>query len=149
MDADPCVLSDCTIYIPYKIKQIFLDIGKDMFYIVRKIEKKGMKMKFLSRPEEIVLHAVWQLKDDAYCVPIRKHVSKLTGKDWSFGAIYVPLHRLEKKGLVKSFLDNPIPVRGGRSRRIYKITPFGLKALAEVRELHDSMWAGVPEFSSE
>jgi PadR family transcriptional regulator PadR len=111
--------------------------------------KKGVKMKFLSRPEELVLHAVWQLKEDAYCVPIRKHVSKLTGKDWSFGAIYVPLHRLEKKGLVKSFLDNPIPVRGGRSRRIYKMTPFGLKALAEVRELHDSMWAGVPEFSSE
>jgi PadR family transcriptional regulator PadR len=106
-------------------------------------------MKFLSRPEELVLHAVWQLKENAYCVPIRKHVSKLSGKDWSFGAIYVPLHRLEKKGLVKSFLDNPIPVRGGRSRRIYKITPPGLKALAEVRELHDSMWAGAPEFSSE
>ncbi len=106
-------------------------------------------MRFLSRPEELVLHAVWRLKENAYCVPIRKHVSKLSGEDWSFGAIYVPLHRLEKKGLVKSFLDHPIPVRGGRSRRIYKITRPGLEALTEVRELHDSMWAGAPEFSLE
>lgn len=106
-------------------------------------------MKFLSRPEEFILHAVWELQENAYCVPIRKHVSKLTGKVWSFGAVYVPLHRLEKKGLVKSYLVDPIPVRGGKSRRIYEITPPGLKALAEVRELHDSMWKGVPEFSSE
>jgi PadR family transcriptional regulator PadR len=120
-----------------------------MFYIVRKITVKGLKMRFLSRPEELVLHAVWQLKENAYCVPIRKHVSQLSGEDWSFGAIYVPLHRLEKKGLVKSFLNDPLPVRGGRSRRIYQITPPGLKALTEVRELHDSMWAGAPEFSSE
>lgn len=106
-------------------------------------------MKFLSRSEEFILHAVWELQEDAYCVPIRKHVSKLTGKVWSFGAIYVPLHRLEKKGLVKSYLVDPIPVRGGKRRRIYEITPPGLKALAEVRKLNDSMWKGVPEFSIE
>ena len=39
-DADSCVMSGCSIYIPYKIKQIFLDIRIYMFYIVRKIEKK-------------------------------------------------------------------------------------------------------------
>jgi hypothetical protein len=33
-------MSGCSIYIPYKIKQIFLDIRIYMFYIVRKIEKK-------------------------------------------------------------------------------------------------------------
>jgi PadR family transcriptional regulator PadR len=108
-----------------------------------------MKMKFLSRPEEFILHAVWKLQEDAYCVPIRKHISKLTGKVWSFGAIYVPLHRLEKKGLVKSHLDNPIPVRGGKRRRKYKITTPGLKALSEIRELNDAMWEGVPGFFPE
>ncbi len=104
-------------------------------------------MKFLSRPEEIILHAIWELQEDAYCVPIRKRVSKITGKAWSFGAVYVPLRRLEKKGLLKSYLDDPIPMRGGKSRRIYKITLPGLKALADVRKLHDSMWAGVPNFA--
>ena len=106
-------------------------------------------MRFLSRPEEIILFTVFRLKEDAYCVPIRKKASEISGKEWSFGAVYVPLHRLEKKGLVRSQFDAPSPRRGGRSRRIYEITPAGLKALAEVRELHKSMWASVSEFSLE
>ena len=76
-------------------------------------------MKFLSRPEEIVLLAVWKLKLNAYCVPIRKQVSDISGKEWSFGAIYVPLHRLEKKGLVNSYFNEPTNKRGGRRKRIY------------------------------
>jgi PadR family transcriptional regulator PadR len=105
-----------------------------------------MKMKFLSRPEEIILHAVQELQEDAYSVPIRKYVSRLTGKGWSFGAVYVPLQRLEKKGLLKSHLDDPLPMRGGKSRRIYRITSPGANALAEVRKLHDAMWAGATNF---
>lgn len=106
-------------------------------------------MKFLSRPEEIILFTILKLKEEAYCVPIRKKASEISGKEWSFGAVYVPLHRLEKKGLVKSCLDDPTPKRGGRSRRIYKITPAGMKALSEVRELHQSMWKEALEFSLE
>ena len=105
-------------------------------------------MKFLSRPEEIILFTILKLKNGAYCVPIREKASEISGKKWSFGAVYVPLHRLEKKGLVRSFFDDPIPKRGGRSRRIYKITPAGGKALAEVKELHASMWADAPELVS-
>ena len=104
-------------------------------------------MKFLSRPEELVLLSVWRLRENAYCVPIRRQVSKVTKKDWSFGAIYVPLHRLEEKGLLKSYLDSPTNKRGGRSKRIYKLTPRGQRALVEVKKLHEEMWAGVPEFS--
>jgi DNA-binding PadR family transcriptional regulator len=106
-------------------------------------------MKFLSRPEEIILFTILTLKEDAYCVPIREKASEISGKEWSFGAVYVPLHRLEKKGFVKSSFDDPTPIRGGRSRRIYKITAAGTKALSEVRALHNNMWAEVPEFSHE
>jgi len=53
------------------------------------------------------------------------------------------------KGFVKSSFDDPTPVRGGRSRRIYKLTAAGMKALAEVRDLHENMWAEIPEFSHE
>jgi len=38
-------------------------------------------MKFLSRPEEIILLAVFQLKENAYCVPIRKKASVISGKE--------------------------------------------------------------------
>lgn len=106
-------------------------------------------MKFLSRPEEIILFTILALKADAYCVPIRKKASAISGKEWSFGAVYVPLHRLEKKGFVKSSFDAPTPIRGGRSRRIYTITSAGMKALAEVRDLQEKMWTEIPEFSHE
>ena len=128
--------------------KINIDNFIHMFYFVRDIiyEKN---MKFLSRPEEIILFTILKLKEDAYCVPIREKASEISGKEWSFGAVYVPLHRLEKKGFVKSFFDDPTPIRGGRSRRIYKITAAGIKALTEVRELQENMWAETPEFSHE
>ncbi len=103
--------------------------------------------KYLSRSEELMLLTVWQLRDDAYCVPIRKHVSSISGKSWSFGAIYIPLSRLEKKNMVESYLGEPTSKRGGRSKRYYMLTENGLIALQEVKDLHEKMWANIPEFS--
>jgi len=100
-------------------------------------------MDYLSRAEEIVLLAVWRLKGEAYCVPIRKQVAEVTGKEWSFGALYVPLSRLEKKGLLRSALAGTTNKRGGRSKRYYQITPAGKKSLLEIRELQEALWAGV------
>ena len=57
-------------------------------------------MRLLSRSEELVLLAVWKLEKNAYCVPIRKTLMEATGKKWSFGSIYDPLERLEKKKLL-------------------------------------------------
>jgi DNA-binding PadR family transcriptional regulator len=104
-------------------------------------------MKFLSRSEELVLLAVWCLKEDAYCVPIRRYVSRISKKDWSFGAVYVPLNRLEKKGMLDSSLGPPESKRGGRKKRFYRLSSMGMEALEEVRNLHKAMWEGIPEFS--
>ncbi len=101
-------------------------------------------MRFLSRPEELILLAIWKLGDAAYGVPIREKVSEISGKDWSFGSVYVPLSRLEKKGLIKSRLGSPTKIRGGRGKRYYTVTKGGLKSLAEMRELHESLWLGTP-----
>ena len=106
-------------------------------------------MNQLSRPEEQIMLSILKLKENAYCVTIREGVSDITGKDWSFGAIYVPLHRLEKKGMVESFFGDPTPERGGRRKRFYKLTTEGLKALAEVRKIQESMWKGVPDLGVE
>ena len=65
-------------------------------------------MKLLSRSEEMVLLAVQTLREEAYCVPIRSHLIKMTGQNWSFGSIYDPLDRLEKKGLLRSSLTEPV-----------------------------------------
>jgi PadR family transcriptional regulator PadR len=102
-------------------------------------------MKLLSRSEELVLLAVWFLREDAYCVPIREHLMKVTQKKWSFGSVYDPLDRLEKKKLLESSLSTPTKERGGRSKRIYRLTKRGEKALLEIRSIQETMWAGIPD----
>ncbi|MFC1493378.1 PadR family transcriptional regulator [candidate division KSB1 bacterium] len=100
-------------------------------------------MKLLTRPEELVLLAVWRLQNDAYCVPIREQLMQVTAREWSFGAIYDPLDRLEKKGLLESFQSEPTRNRGGRSKRIYELTKNGLEALIEIRSVEEAMWKGI------
>ena len=106
-------------------------------------------MKYLSRKEELLLLAIWKLQDGAYGVAIRKHVSKVSGKYWSIGAIYDVLDRLTRKKLVSTHFSEPIKARGGKSRRYYKVTNQGFKALEEVRNLQEKTWADLPEMTSE
>ena len=106
-------------------------------------------MKLLSRSEEMVLLAVQTLREEAYCVPIRSHLIKITGQDWSFGSIYDPLDRLEKKGLLRSHLTEPVKERGGRSKRVYGLTDRGRKALLEMRSIQEALWAGAHELKAE
>jgi len=101
-------------------------------------------MKLLSRQEEIVLLSIWQLKGNAYGVTIREHISGLTGKYWSIGAIYVPLDRLWEKGLVETWQGPAAKKRGGRSKRYYQVTPEGMKHLHEIKHVQDVLWKGFP-----
>ena len=114
-------------------------IFQDFFFFENEV-----KMKYLSRPEEIVLLSVWRLKQNAYGVTIRNLVQKTTKKYWSIGAVYVPLERLEKKGYVKSFSSEPTPERGGRRKRFFEITEEGKKELDTVREVNKAIWADCP-----
>ncbi len=106
-------------------------------------------MKLLSRQEEIVLLSIWHLKGNAYGVTIREHISRLTGKYWSIGAIYVPLDRLWEKGLVEAYQGLPSKKRGGRSKRFYQVTPEGMKLLQEAKQVQDVLWKGFPKVAAE
>ena len=97
-------------------------------------------MKLLTRAEEFILLAIWQLKTDAYCIPIRDKISEISGEDWSLGSVYMPLDRLMKKGFLDSFLSDATPERGGRQKRIYSLTKSGKEALVRVKQVHDAMW---------
>ena len=73
-------------------------------------------MKLLTRAEEFVLLAVWRLQNEAYSIPIRKQISEITGRNWSLGAIYMPLERLVKKDYLGSHLSDSTPERGGKTQ---------------------------------
>lgn len=101
-------------------------------------------MKYLSRAEELILLAVIQLGENAYCVPIFDKIQEMSGKEWTLGSIYNPLYRLEKNNFLESHMGEPSSERGGKSKRFYKITPLGVKALQEIRKLNEISWNNVP-----
>ena len=91
-----------------------------------------------------MLLAVYALQPEAYGLAIGEYLKNVTGKRWSVGAIYVPLDRLERRNLLTSIESAPTPERGGRSKRLYRLSPKGLEALAEVKQLNDAIWAKAP-----
>jgi PadR family transcriptional regulator PadR len=97
-------------------------------------------MILLSRSEEIVLLAIWKLKDNAYGVSIREQVTTDTGHEWSFGAIYKPLKTLVHRDYVKKNSSEPCAERGGRSKYMYRLTPSGEDALKEIRKIYKAIW---------
>lgn len=98
----------------------------------------------LTRSEELILLAVWRLNHKAYSVEIRGDLKAVTGRPWSFGAVYMPLDRLVKRGLLESYLADPTSERGGRSKRIYSLTAKGRSALEEIRMIQKTAWKGLP-----
>ena len=82
--------------------------------------------------EQLVLTAVLALEANAYGVTIHARVEELSQpKAVSLGAVYATLDRLEDKGLVTSWLSDPTPERGGRSKRHYRLESAGERALHE------------------
>ena len=89
-----------------------------------------------------VLLAVVRLGDEAYGLGVRRDVSERLQHDYSVGAIYTTLQRLEDKKLVTSRSTEPLPVRGGRSRRQFRVTAAGARALREAQRVATSVWQG-------
>ncbi len=101
-------------------------------------------MKLLSRFEEQLLLAVARLGLNAYGVKIREELKELTGHSPAHGAIHTTMDRLEKRGYITSGMSEPGNTRGGRSKRIYKLRPSGMRALKEIQAVQQKMWSGVP-----
>ncbi len=93
--------------------------------------------------ELAALLAVARLGDEAYGLAVRADLSDRTGRDHSVGAVYTTLQRLEDKGLLRSRTSEPLPVRGGRSRRHFTVTGAGARALREAERNAAALWAGV------
>jgi PadR family transcriptional regulator PadR len=106
-------------------------------------------MILLSRSEEIVLLAIWKLKDNAYGVSLRETISQLTSHEWSFGSVYKPLKQLFHKGYVEKKSSEPRCERGGRSRFLYTLTPSGREALKRIREIYKAFWSEDTELAFE
>lgn len=99
-------------------------------------------MKLISRIDELILVAIWKLGKNAYGMAVREEIIRATGMNWLLGAIYGPLARLHRQGLVTSVKGEPTPERGGRAKVYYELTPAGKAALKTIREVSAEMWKG-------
>jgi DNA-binding PadR family transcriptional regulator len=79
--------------------------------------------------EQLVLLGILRLKDEAYGAAIRQEIHARSGRDVSINAVYTTLDRLETKGLLRSWIGDPTPQRGGRRRKFYALRPAGIAAL--------------------
>ena len=93
--------------------------------------------------EQAVLLAIVRLREDAYGRAVLKEVQSRLGRDVAAGAVHATLARLEGKNLIASRLGPGTPVRGGRSRRFYRLHPKGLHALNDARMTVDNLWHGL------
>ena len=107
-----------------------------------------MSQALIGQFEQLVLTAILQLGENAYGVTIHEAVALLAApKTVSLGSVYATLDRLEDKGFIQSWLSDPTPERGGRSKRHYRLDAAGEKALREsvqtskrVCETVDGIW---------
>jgi PadR family transcriptional regulator, regulatory protein PadR len=96
--------------------------------------------------EQMVLLAVLrtsQEPDDAYGVTVHDELTKRANRRVARGAVYMTLDRLEKKGLLSSFLTEPTAERGGRAKRCYRVTKPAMAALRASRLALVRLWEGL------
>lgn len=100
----------------------------------------------LTIQEEIVVTVLWRLDQEAYGVSIRKKIAEVTGKKMMYGTLYNILNQLLRKGYVEKIKGEPTAKRGGRSKMYYSLTSQGFEMMQKTRELHRSLWDGIPDF---
>lgn len=97
----------------------------------------------LSELEQLVLLAVLRIDDDAYGGSVAELLEERAGRTVTLGTLYNTLGRLEEHGLVESEMGSPTPVRGGKAKRLYRVTEEGREALQHTRAVFERMWEGL------
>lgn len=104
-----------------------------------------MKGNYLGEFEELVMLVCASLKEEAYGINIVEEIKKQMGRTVSLSAVHVTLYRLEDKGFVESYMGGATTTRGGRRKRIFKITNAGLQLLKSIQQGRVHFWNRIPQ----
>jgi DNA-binding PadR family transcriptional regulator len=102
-----------------------------------------MKGDRLGEFEELTLLAVTALGDGTYALPVRDYVAEAAARDVPLGAVHSVLSRLDAKGFVESRLGGATARRGGKAKRLYRVTPLGLKTARVLHLVRSQIWAEI------
>jgi PadR family transcriptional regulator, regulatory protein PadR len=86
--------------------------------------------------EYLLITAAARLGDDAYGAAMRDEIEATTGRRCSIGALYTTVDRLQEKGFLKTWMGDSTPQRGGRAKRMIRVTPKGVQA---AKDFYDSV----------
>lgn len=92
--------------------------------------------------EQVLLLALARLGGEGDGSAIRHEIDRRTGREVAPGAVYTAMDRLEGRGMVSSRLGDPLPVRGGRRRKLYTLEPAGAQALSEAHRQYQRLVEG-------
>lgn len=94
----------------------------------------------LGKSEFVVLGVLARRALGAHGTALLDELEDLTGREWSVGALYTTLERLERKGFVSSKWGEATTQRGGRRKRIFQVEAAGQAALRQARQLIDAVY---------
>ena len=95
--------------------------------------------------EELTLLAVRALAPPVYAVPVQRVLERSTSRSVVMGAVYAALDRLEAKGFLASTMGPPTAERGGKRKRLFAVTPSGMRAVRDLRATRDRLWRAIEE----
>ena len=104
-----------------------------------------MAKEYLGEFEELVLTMVGILGEDAYGNSIVSEIKERVGREVNLSAVHITLYRLEDKGHVKSHMGGATKSRGGRRKRIFRITNAGLAMLRAMKDARVDLWKLIPQ----
>jgi DNA-binding PadR family transcriptional regulator len=103
-----------------------------------------MKKTGIGEFEELVLLTICVLQNEDYAFNIKQEIEQRAGRRMNISAIHTTLYRLEDKGLLSSRLGESSSTRGGKRKRLFSVTPFGIKSLSEIMDLRSALWSDIP-----
>ncbi|MEM9340217.1 MAG: PadR family transcriptional regulator [Bacteroidota bacterium] len=106
-----------------------------------------MKGTNLGELEEIVMLSIAILYDEAYGIAIQQEIKKRCNRSITISTVHSVTSRLEEKGFLNARYDGATPERGGRRKRLFRLTKSGQVALSSIREIRNGMWDAIPKLA--
>ena len=99
-----------------------------------------MKGTNLGEFEELVLLVVGIMNGNAYGINVMDEIYKNTNRTVTVSTIHSAMNRLETKGFVESYEGGASKMRGGRRKRLYRITSIGVRVLEDAKQQREKLW---------
>ena len=96
--------------------------------------------------EELILLLVLRERESYGAELVKLYIMHMN-KQITLPAVVMVLKRLEKKGMLKSKIGDPLKKRGGRRKVLYEATELGYRTAKEAMEAKIELWNMVPKFS--